>query len=143
MAKKGRSRRKRNTRRNFYQQTSLRNKRIRYARIKRLMDPYTSFHNVRRRKYKQYISTNNKIGISKGDRYRPKSEYMPRKSNRAWRNVNQDLKNYKQAQYEAIKTLEECNRRKTRRETLFAKKLTRKGSGAKKHKIRPESKIKC
>lgn len=39
--------------------------------------------------------------------------------------------------------LKECTRRKERKSILFAKKLRGKGSGAKRHKMRPESKIDC
>lgn len=45
--------------------------------------------------------------------------------------------------YEKPRETITCIRRKTRREVLFALKLTKKGSGSGKRTIKPESKIRC
>lgn len=146
MAKRNKSRRKRFSQRSYKSTVVHHGKRIRDTRYYLLSEPYKYSQLRRRNTNKIFHKTNYSYRTRLADLSKLKSEYLLRSlhvgRNRPLRNVKRYIKNIVMQQ-EAIKTLKECTRRKKRREVIFAKKLRGKGSGAKRHRWRPESRIKC
>jgi hypothetical protein len=146
MAKRNKSRKRRISRRTYRKNVVTTGKRVRRrTRLHLLSEPYnTPLRHRRLKRYNNVRLHNTLKKLTKADLYRPKYEPTPRRSHVS---ANADLAKLdarsRVEQKEAIKRIKECSRRKTRREVIFAKKFNKKGSGARKRKIRPESKIKC
>lgn len=144
MAKRNKSRRQRFNRSTYRKKIANSRKRKRFTTHSVLSEPYEI--NVRNRRLINFIKSHKpktkslrNVDLSKSNyEQKPRNKVMKPKSS-----LQRLLSNHYQMQKEAMTIIKECTRRKKRREVIFAKKLNKKGSGSRRHKIRPESKIKC